>query len=119
MERELKRLNMEVSDFLTEDKLSDVAKKFAFGDVEDMLSAVGFGGITASQIANKLTEKLRREQEEAANHLELSTEMKEIKSSGGNRNQPTNGVRVKGIDNLLVRFARCCNPYRGTILSDM
>ena len=29
------------------------------------------------------------------------------------RNRPTNGVRVKGIDNLLVRFARCCNPVPG------
>jgi GTP pyrophosphokinase len=60
-----------------------------------------------------LTEKLRREQEEAANHLELTSEMKEIKSSGEKRNQPTNGVSVKGIENLLVRFARCCNPVPG------
>jgi guanosine-3',5'-bis(diphosphate) 3'-pyrophosphohydrolase len=78
-----------------------------------MLSAVGFGGITAAQIASKLTEKLRKDQEEAAGHLELTSEMKEIKSSGEKRNQPTNGVRVKGIDNLLVRFARCCNPVPG------
>ncbi|MFD1904671.1 ACT domain-containing protein [Paenibacillus rhizoplanae] len=113
IERELKRLNVEVSDWLTEDKLSEAAKKFAFNDVEDMLSAVGFGGITAAQIASKLTEKLRKDQEEAAGHLELTSEMKAIKSSGEKRNQPTNGVRVKGIDNLLVRFARCCNPVPG------
>ncbi|OBZ19237.1 (p)ppGpp synthetase [Bacillus sp. FJAT-27264] len=113
IERELKRLNVEVSEWISDDKLMEAAKKFAFNDIEDMLSAVGFGGITAAQIASKLTEKLRKEQEEAANHLELTSEMKAIKSSGEKRNQPTNGVRVKGIDNLLVRFARCCNPVPG------
>ncbi|KAA9007723.1 bifunctional (p)ppGpp synthetase/guanosine-3',5'-bis(diphosphate) 3'-pyrophosphohydrolase [Paenibacillus spiritus] len=113
IERELKRQGFEPSDFMADDKLTEAAKKFAFNDIEDMLSAVGFGGITAAQIATKLTEKIRREQEEAANHLELTQEIKEIKAPAERRNQPTNGVRVKGIDNLLVRFARCCNPVPG------
>lgn len=113
IERELKRLGIEPSEWMSEDKLLEAAKKFAFNDTEDMLSAVGFGGITAAQIATRLTEKLRKEQEEAAAaHLELTTEKKEIKVAE-KRNQPTNGVRVKGIDNLLVRFARCCNPVPG------
>ncbi|WP_025692650.1 RelA/SpoT family protein [Paenibacillus zanthoxyli] len=113
IERELKRIGTEPSDWMSDDKLLEAAKKFAFNDIEDMLSAVGFGGITAAQIATRLTEKLRKEQEEAAAaHLELTTEKKEIKVAE-KRNQPTNGVRVKGIDNLLVRFARCCNPVPG------
>ncbi|AHV98519.1 bifunctional (p)ppGpp synthetase/guanosine-3',5'-bis(diphosphate) 3'-pyrophosphohydrolase [Paenibacillus sp. 7124] len=113
IERELKRLGIEPSDWMSDEKLLEAAKKFAFNDIEDMLSAVGFGGITAAQIATRLTEKLRKEQEEAAAaHLELTTEKKEIKVAE-KRNQPTNGVRVKGIDNLLVRFARCCNPVPG------
>ncbi|QWU15054.1 GTP pyrophosphokinase [Paenibacillus sophorae] len=113
IERELKRIGIEPSDWMSDDKLLEAAKKFAFNDIEDMLSAVGFGGITAAQIATRLTEKLRKEQEEAAAaHLELTTEKKEIKVAE-KRNQPTNGVRVKGIDNLLVRFARCCNPVPG------
>lgn len=96
----------------TDDKLLEVAKKFAFNDVEDMLSGIGFGGITAAQICTRLTERLRKEQEEA-NLLELTTEKKEIKAPSEKRSRPTNGVRVKGIDNLLVRFARCCNPVPG------
>ncbi|MNJ55837.1 GTP pyrophosphokinase [compost metagenome] len=78
-----------------------------------MLSAIGFGGITASQIVTKLTEKLRKEQEEAE-QIELTSEVKEVKAqSEVRRSRPTNGVVVKGIDNLLVRFARCCNPVPG------
>ena len=65
IERELKRLGLEPSAWMTEDKLQEAAKKFNFNDIEDMLSAIGFGGITAAQICTKLTEKLRREAEEA------------------------------------------------------
>lgn len=112
LERELKRLGLEVSEWMGDDKLIEAAKKFAFNDIEDMLSAIGFGGITAAQICTKLTERLRKEQEEAS-FLELTSEMKEIKAPPERRSRPTNGVRVKGIDNLLVRFARCCNPVPG------
>ncbi|CAM2849246.1 bifunctional (p)ppGpp synthetase/guanosine-3',5'-bis(diphosphate) 3'-pyrophosphohydrolase [Paenibacillus sediminis] len=113
LERELKRLGLEPSVWMTDDKLQEVAKKFAFNDIEDMLSAVGFGGITAAQICTRLTEKLRKEQEEAS-LLELTSEVKEVKApSEQKKSRPTNGVSVKGIDNLLVRFARCCNPVPG------
>ncbi|MNE41116.1 GTP pyrophosphokinase [compost metagenome] len=39
--------------------------------------------------------------------------MKEIKSPGNRKSRPNQGVTVKGVDNLLVRFARCCNPVPG------
>ena len=78
LERELKRLGLEPSAWLTDDKLQEAAYKFTFNDIEDMMSAIGFGGITAAQICTKLTEKLRKEAEEA-NQIELTNEMKEIK----------------------------------------
>ncbi|MBU5442636.1 bifunctional (p)ppGpp synthetase/guanosine-3',5'-bis(diphosphate) 3'-pyrophosphohydrolase [Paenibacillus sp. MSJ-34] len=112
LERELKRLGLEPSAWMMEDKLQEVAKKFTFNDSEDMLSAIGFGGITAAQICTRLTEKLRKEAEEAS-MIELTNEVKEVKSAPEKKNRPTHGVSVKGIDNLLVRFARCCNPIPG------
>jgi len=112
LERELKRLGLEPSSWLQEDKLLEAAAKFAFNDTEDMMSAIGFGGITAAQICTKLTEKMRREAE-LASQIELTSEIKEIKSPGNRKSRPNQGVTVKGIDNLLVRFARCCNPVPG------
>ncbi|SMG08666.1 RelA/SpoT family protein [Paenibacillus aquistagni] len=118
IEKELKRLGMDVMEtqaLMAEDKLLEAAKKFNFNDVEDMMSAIGFGGLTAAQVCTRLTEKMRKEAEEAQlKHLELTQEVKEMKKDTTNRkSRPTNGVRVKGIDNLLVRFARCCNPVPG------
>ncbi|WMT40055.1 bifunctional (p)ppGpp synthetase/guanosine-3',5'-bis(diphosphate) 3'-pyrophosphohydrolase [Paenibacillus sp. D2_2] len=113
IERELKRAGIDSSLWMTDDKMLDAAKKFSFNDIDDMLSAIGFGGITAAQICTKLTEKLRKEQEES-NSIELTSEIKEVKpSTEARKPRPTNGVVVKGIDNLLVRFARCCNPVPG------
>src|SRR4029079_19643431 len=59
IERELKRLAIDPPTLSSDDKSLEAAKKFNFSDIEDMLSAVGFGGITAAQICTKLTEKLR------------------------------------------------------------
>jgi len=116
IERELKRLGLEPSEWMQEDKLEPVAEKFAFNDIEDMLSAVGFGGITAAQVVTRLTEKLRREAEEAEK-IELSVEVKEVKPPAPpavvQRKKSAQGIRVKGVENLLVRFARCCNPVPG------
>ena len=114
IERELKRLGLEPSAWMTDDKLQEAANKFTFNDIEDMLSAVGFGGITAAQICTKLTEKMRKEAEEAQHSAGTDFEMKEMKPAPARRKtRPTQGVSVKGVDNLLVRFARCCNPVPG------
>ncbi|WP_274362652.1 RelA/SpoT family protein [Paenibacillus thermotolerans] len=115
LEREVKRLGYEVSEVLTDEKLLEAAKRFNFNDIEDMLSGIGFGGITAAQVTTRLTEKLRKESEEAA-HIQLTSEVKELKqgpTAAAKRPRSTQGVRVKGVDNLLVRFARCCNPVPG------
>jgi GTP pyrophosphokinase len=114
IDRELKRLGLEPSSVTTDDNMQEVAKKFNFNDIEDMMSAVGFGGITAAQICTRLTDKLRKENEEAQTKaLELTSEVKEVKAPLEKKSRPTHGVRVKGVDNMLVRFARCCNPVPG------
>jgi GTP pyrophosphokinase len=115
VERELKRLSFTPSAVMTDEKLMEVARKFNFNDIEDMYSAIGFGGITAAQICTRLTEKLRKEAEEAGSQP-FSNEVKDVKGAvaGSERKgRPTHGVRVKGVDNVLVRFARCCNPVPG------
>ncbi|MBB6677656.1 RelA/SpoT family protein [Cohnella lubricantis] len=116
LERELRRIGLEPSEWMTDDKLIEVARKFTFNDSEDMMSAIGFGGITAAQICTRLTEKLRKELEEAQ-QIQLSSEVQVHKEAKAppqeKKSRPSHGVMVKGVDNLLVRFARCCNPVPG------
>ncbi|MBO8172627.1 MAG: bifunctional (p)ppGpp synthetase/guanosine-3',5'-bis(diphosphate) 3'-pyrophosphohydrolase [Bacillaceae bacterium] len=106
VENELKKQGFDVKEFMTSDNLQEVANKFNFQGEEDMFAAVGYGGITAAQIANRLTEKERREKEAEA--------LPEIKPEMAPRRRgDQGGVRVKGVDNLLTRFSRCCNPVPG------
>lgn len=105
LEREIKKYGFDVDNVLTEDAVAEVTAKFNFQGEEDMLAAIGYGGITAAQIANRLTEKLRVA-EDAAIPPEAKVVPKPHKSVA-------QGVRVKGVDNLLVRFSKCCNPVPG------
>ncbi|WP_027414936.1 RelA/SpoT family protein [Aneurinibacillus terranovensis] len=106
VESELRRNNFEPKEMMTAENLLEVAGKFNFQGEEDMFAAVGYGGITGAQIATRLSDKLRKEREESRpNVTEIKSEVR--------RKRPDQGVVVKGVDNLLVRFSRCCNPVPG------
>lgn len=113
IEREIKRLGIELSAVMTDSNLQKVAQKFNFQDSDDMFSAVGYGGITASQICTRLTDDIRKKLESEQSHQLL----KDADKSSEKRSRSTHGVRVKGIDNLLIRFARCCNPVPGDAIA--
>ncbi len=74
-----------------------------------MYAAVGFNGITAQQVVNRLAERQRkkREQEEAIE--KITVEMK----SNQPKKQTESGVIVRGIDNMMIRLSKCCNPVPG------
>nr|WP_307339993.1 bifunctional (p)ppGpp synthetase/guanosine-3',5'-bis(diphosphate) 3'-pyrophosphohydrolase [Caldalkalibacillus uzonensis] len=107
VEHEITKHGFDLKQVLTEENVDQVAKKFNFKGQEDMYAAVGYGGITAAQIATRLTEKLRREQQ-----LEKPIELPEVPQNK-RRRKFAHGVRVKGVDNLLIRLSRCCNPVPG------
>ena len=68
VEKEIKAMEFDLKEILTADNIKRVAEKFNFANEDDMYAAVGYNGITAAAIANRLTEKLRKQsdQEQAA-----------------------------------------------------
>lgn len=112
VEKEIRAMDIEPKDVLTAENLKVVAEKFNFSSDEDMYAAVGYQGITASQIATRLTEKIRRKiQKEQDLEETLEGVKTEMKPSASRKKD--SGVKVKGVDNLLVRLSRCCNPVPG------
>ncbi|MEW9500539.1 RelA/SpoT family protein [Jeotgalibacillus marinus] len=109
VEREIRSLEFNPKEVLTEENIKRVSEKFNFMNVEDMYCAVGYGGITGVQIANRLTEKLRKLRDEEDT---LEKAMAEIKPPTQRKKRDA-GVTVKGIDNLLVRLSKCCSPVPG------
>ncbi|WAA10272.1 RelA/SpoT family protein [Fervidibacillus albus] len=110
VEKEIRNLEYDLKEVLTADNVKRVAEKFNFANEEDMYAAVGYNGITAAQVANRLTEKLRKKRErEEPSILKDVSELRPVDHS----KRRDSGVRVKGVDNLLIRLSKCCNPIPG------
>lgn len=113
VEKEIKAMSLDVDmkEILSNENLKRVADKFNFANDEDMYAAVGYNGITAAQIATRLTEKWRRKRdfEQETTIVEAVQDLKKFSVS----KKKDSGVRVQGIDNLLIRLSKCCNPVPG------
>jgi GTP diphosphokinase / guanosine-3',5'-bis(diphosphate) 3'-diphosphatase len=111
VEKEIRSMEFDAKEILTPENLKKVAEKFNFTNEDDMFAAVGYNGVTALQVANRLTEKWRkkRDQEQSDN---IATKISDLKSFPSSKRRES-GVRVSGIDNLLIRLSKCCNPVPG------
>lgn len=112
VERELRAQNYEPKEILNEENRQETADKFSFSNDEDMFAAVGYNGVSPKQIVTRLTDRARQEQEQAAEQKSVAEAVKDVQPATPTRKTGA-GVRVKGVDNLLVRLSRCCNPVPG------
>ncbi len=113
VEQELRAAGFEPKELMTEEQLKTVLEKFSFTTEADMFAAVGYHGITAAQIVTRLTEKIREQQEK---DKAIEETIEEVNASGQSMRKKAkgeSGVRVEGVDNMLIRLARCCNPVPG------
>lgn len=112
LEKELKANDLEPKVVLTEENIIEVAQKFSFSGEEDMLAAIGYGGISPKQIVTRLSEKYRKDTVPEQVKQTIAEAVAEI--SPITRKKKTNiGVKVKGVDNLLIRLSKCCSPVPG------
>jgi GTP pyrophosphokinase len=115
LERELKRLGLEPRDALRQEWLEDIARRANCQSVEDLYLACGSGGISIQQVVHRLREELEREKSQSRDRqaAEAAVAAMQAPAPRPERGVPGQVVRVKGIDNVLVRFAHCCNPIPG------
>ena len=104
-EREFRKHGLNFSKYLSSDEFFQVAQSFSLQKVEDLLASIGYGKISALQAIGKLTSLIEPEEKPE----ELLVERPERKERPLHRG----GVLVKGVDDILVRFAKCCNPLPG------
>ncbi|MFD4930840.1 RelA/SpoT family protein [Peribacillus butanolivorans] len=112
VEKEIKIMEFDLKEILTSENIKRVSDKFNFLNEEDMYAAVGYNGITALQVANRLTEKWRK-QKMVEQEADISEAVADLKTFPNSSKKRDSGVRVPGIENLLIRLSRCCNPVPG------
>ena len=90
-----------------------VQRKYGFKDWDSVLAAIGHGGLKEGQVVNRLAEEYGKDHKQ-----ELTDEIVLEKVAEASKNKvhiakSKSGIVVKGIDDVAVRFSRCCNPVPG------
>lgn len=115
IEKEAKRLGFDPKELLKENRLMLVAKKLNILSEDDLLAALGYGGITINGILTKLIELYKKEVQKAT-PPDISQLLEKIRPQG-EKKKSSHGILVEGEDGLLVRLARCCNPIPGDAIT--
>ena len=121
--REMKKNGFGISSAHSVKALKSVAEHMGYDDTDDMMVAIGTGRESEQHVANRLLKILVDEGNEVANTPDwgfstASTGMMpkmitSVKRPKKHEAHSSNGIVVKGIDDVLVRLSRCCNPVPG------
>jgi GTP pyrophosphokinase len=107
-ERELRRFGLNLNRLQKDGELDKVAAQFGYRIGDDLLVGIGYGKVSPMQLLQKL---LPPEKLAAPPPAPEPSRLTEIFRKVARR--PAGGVRISGIDDVLVRFGRCCNPVPG------
>ncbi len=106
IEREFRRNYIRLDEGEYAQFIRNLAARQHFDDLDDFYAAIGFGGVSVIRLMPYIKEEYNknyRTQESA----EIQTQVKTARSKGND------GVTVEGVDNVLIKFSRCCNPLPG------
>ena len=102
-----------ISDLLKPRYMEAVMEKYGFRDWDSVLAAIGHGGLKEGQILNKLLECYDKEHKKEITDEKVKEAIAESKEKLPIVKKDKGGIVVKGIDDLSVRFAKCCSPIPG------
>ncbi|WP_028309424.1 RelA/SpoT family protein [Desulfitibacter alkalitolerans] len=112
LEKECKKLGLPMGDTLKTNNLLEAAKRYNIMSVDDLYVAFAEGAISAIQVLHWIKDNFKIKIKKDTKEETQPGPEKPLKPFSG-YGKPSSGVRVKGIDNLLVRLSRCCNPLPG------
>mgnify|MGYP002572385067 CR=1 FL=1 len=104
LEKALRRSGIRLNRENRDDILKIIATQLHFNSPEDLFAAIGYGGMTVGKVERRIREYC--DQLERENQPVKITPVSRPRASAG-------GVVVEGIDNCLIKFAKCCNPLPG------
>ncbi|MFQ6672519.1 MAG: RelA/SpoT family protein, partial [Candidatus Tectimicrobiota bacterium] len=104
--KELPKYGLEPAAVLKSPELVEVGKRFGCQRVEDLLVQIGYGKVSVRQVALKL---LPEEQVEALQAQEVEA----ARGAPPAKPKATEGVKVKGVEDIMLHFAKCCSPVPG------
>ena len=112
LDHEAKRQGYSLSQLVKNEFMESIERRYSIHSMEDLYVTVGFGGLSGSQVINRLIEEYRKANKQAEPVPAPKPAPAPARSSAVTQHH-SNGVIVEGDSDMLVRFARCCNPLPG------
>ena len=119
IEQELLDRNLAPKNYLNKKKFQVVLDRYNFETENELLAAVGYGGVSAIGVVNRLTEADRKKADQQA-QAELVHKVlhADHEASNGEAHQAAveteeREIEIQGIENLLIHMAKCCTPIPG------
>ncbi|MCG4283016.1 TGS domain-containing protein, partial [Lacticaseibacillus saniviri] len=120
LEHQLQELGFNPKEFMSKEPMADLLNRMNFTTENELLSAIGYGEYTSLVVANRLTEKYRKQKaldDQKAREKEILDQNKKVTTVSKEKTNTSSGsgdgVLIEGVDNLLVHLAKCCMPVPG------
>jgi len=107
LEKEFKRNNLKFATCIKSDEIKKILTEYSLSTLDDLISQVGYGRISPRQVVNHFLVQ------ESPKEVEKLPEKEKKKSA----DSPSLGISLTGIDDVMVKFAKCCNPIPGDEIS--
>ncbi|MGA9535047.1 MAG: bifunctional (p)ppGpp synthetase/guanosine-3',5'-bis(diphosphate) 3'-pyrophosphohydrolase [Desulfobacterales bacterium] len=104
-EKAFRKERLNFSALIKTDEMNRVVEHFGLKTVEDLIASVGYGKITPLQVVRRFTAKAESDEKRESVFNKLIGRVRKKKPKGG--------VVVKGVDDILIRFGKCCQPVPG------
>ena len=101
LEKELHRIGASLNSFTKSEKADDLLKEHNAKNIDELLVMIGYGKLSVKQVIRKVYPE-KEEKEEVHERVDVTKQKR-----------PDGGVKVKGIDDILLHFSKCCNPVPG------
>ena len=90
-----------------------VQRKYGFRDWDAVLAAIGHGGLKEGQVVNRLLEEYEKDHKKEITDENILEKISEANKQKVHIARSKSGIVVKGINDMAVRFSKCCNPVPG------
>ncbi|NLT47761.1 MAG: bifunctional (p)ppGpp synthetase/guanosine-3',5'-bis(diphosphate) 3'-pyrophosphohydrolase [Clostridiales bacterium] len=111
LEKYVRRKGYDPQQIIRNQWINKAAKSLNIATADELYTSISYGGVLLSKVVGRLQDYYHEEKQ-----LELRKEEKEalqLEEKRKIKEPPQNGVTIEGMDDLLVRFAKCCNPVPG------
>lgn len=106
---EIQKTGIEAHELMRDEWLAEVCRRVSVKDVDDLYVVIGIGSLNAGSVVSRLREMYEKEKRAQEPPAPVEIEKKDWSGYG----KASNGIRVKGVSNLVVRLSRCCTPVPG------